>query len=286
MAIIYALCCLAFAAFNDFVFKLFANNSEASTEHKSCGTFVAIVGLIEVLGLSWLINDVSDWNATIIWGFTSGFLSVISNMLLIESMRYQSAGISSTIFRLNMVLVVIGGYLLFNEPLTCLLIIGIACAALSIIAFIPPSNNNVQIAHKTAMGFTLALVACILRAIMSLSYKGAFTHGADVNGVTVITGVSWIIGGLAFALIRDRHLSFPNKNEWTIGIVSGALVCGIVFFMARMNAYGNASIVNPIAQMSFLGTFILSALFLHEQVTLKKLVAILLGCAAIICLTV
>ena len=55
--------------------------------------------------------------------------------------------------------------------------------------------------------------------------------------------------------------------------------------MARMNATGNASVVNPIAQMSFLGTFALSAIFLKEKMTPKKICALLLGIAAIIFLT-
>ena len=287
MAIIYALCCLGFAAFNDFVFKLFANRSEASTERKSCGTFVMIVGLTEVLLLVWLIRDVADWKASLLWGTVSGLLSVVSNILLIESMRFQSAGISSTIFRLNMVLVVIGGFLLFDEPMTVQLIIGIICAALAIIAFIPGGADTASgDVRKVRLGFAMALVACLLRALMALSYKGAFSHGSDVNVVSVVTGGCWVVGGPIFSLMRERRLTLPSKGEWLIGVVSGVLVCGILFFMARMNACGNASIVNPIAQMSFLGTFVLSVVFLHEKMTLKKLLALILGCAAIVCLTI
>ena len=286
MAIIYALCCLGFAAFNDFVFKLFANRSEASAERKSCGTFVAIVGMVEVLILVWLIRDVENWRASLVWGTIGGLLSVISNILLIESMRFQSAGISATIFRLNMVLVVIGGFLLFDEPMTIQLIVGIIAAALAIIAFIPRgSDSGSSDVRKARIGFAMALVACLLRALMALSYKGAFSHGSDVNVVSVVTGLCWVVGGPVFSLIRERRVSLPTKGEWFIGVVSGVLVCGILFFMARMNACGNASVVNPIAQMSFLGTFVLSVVFLHEKMTMKKLLALVLGCAAIVCLT-
>jgi drug/metabolite transporter (DMT)-like permease len=213
-------------------------------------------------------------------------MSVISNILLIESMRFQSAGISSTIFRLNMVLVVIGGFLLFDEPVTVQLVIGIFAAALAIIAFIPRgSDSGSSDVKKARLGFAMALVACLLRALMALCYKGAFSHGSDVNVVSVATGVCWIIGGPVFSLLREHRITLPSKGEWFIGTVSGVLVCGILFFMARMNECGNASVVNPIAQMSFLGTFVLSVLFLHEKMTRKKLLALLLGCAAIVCLT-
>ena len=284
-AIIYALCCLGFAAVNDFVFKLFANRSEASSERKSCGTFVTIVGLTEVIILVWLIHDVENWRASIIWGTVGGLLSVVSNILLIESMRFLSAGISSTIFRLNMVMVVIGGCLFFNERRSPQLFIGIIVAALAVIAFIPrKADSGSSDVRKARLGFVIALVACFLRALMALSYKGAFSNGGDVNVVSVITGLCWVVGGPVFSLFRERRVTMPTKGEWLIGIVSGILVCGILFFMARMNKYGNASVVNPIAQMSFLGTFVLSVVFLHEKMTLKNALALALGCAAIVCL--
>ena len=48
MAITYAFCCLFFSALNDFIFKLFANNSASGggAKKRSCGMFVSIVGLI------------------------------------------------------------------------------------------------------------------------------------------------------------------------------------------------------------------------------------------------
>ena len=287
MAIVYAFCCLLFAAVNDFVFKLFANHSQASADRKSCGGFVTLVGLVEVILLSPLIHDVADWKASLLWGLLGGFLSVASNILLIESMRFQSAGVSSTIFRLNMVLVVLGSFLFLGESMTWLVVTGVVCAALAVIAFIPgrSGSNGGSSPSRAGLGFCLALAACLLRALMSLSYKGAFTHGADVNVVTVVTGAWWVVGGPIFACVREHHVSLPDRSEWIIGLTSGVLVCGIVFFMARMNACGNASIVNPIAQMSFLGTFLLSAVFLKERFTARKVVAILLGCVAILCLT-
>ena len=67
--------------------------------------------------------------------------------------------------------------------------------------------------------------------------------------------------------------------------VSGLLVAGIVFFMAQSLALAKASIVLPIAQMSFLGTLTLSAIFLKERLTFPKILGILCGIAAILLLS-
>ncbi|MBR5838339.1 MAG: DMT family transporter [Victivallales bacterium] len=291
MAITYAFCCLFFSALNDFIFKLFANSSsgEGGTKKRSCGLFVSIVGLIWfafTIGLPH--KEGTTLQATLLWGFISGFFSLVGNILLIESMGYQSAGVSSTIYRLNMVLVVIGAFLFLGEPLTPTIVAGVVCAFVAVMAFIPKrtAETAVQDAAKAKLGFTLAVLASVLRACMGLSYKYAFSHQADVNGVTALNAFCWLAGGVLYSLIREHKLSLPTKHDWLIGLTSGIFVSGIVFFMAWMNACGNASVVNPIAQMSFLGTFLLSAIFLKEKMTKQKMIAVLFGIVAIIFLTI
>ncbi|MBO7619693.1 MAG: DMT family transporter [Victivallales bacterium] len=291
MAITYAFCCLFFSALNDFIFKLFANSSsgEGGTKKRSCGLFVSIVGLIWfafTIGLPH--KDGTTLQATLLWGAISGFFSLVGNILLIESMGYQSAGVSSTIYRLNMVLVVIGAFLFLGEPLTPTIVAGVVCAFVAVMAFIPKrtAETAAQDAAKAKLGFTLAVLASVLRACMGLSYKYAFSHQADVNGVTALNAFSWLAGGVLYSLIREHKFSLPTKHDWLIGLTSGIFVSGIVFFMAWMNACGNASVVNPIAQMSFLGTFLLSAIFLKEKMTKQKMIAVLFGIVAIIFLTI
>jgi drug/metabolite transporter (DMT)-like permease len=291
MAITYAFCCLFFSALNDFIFKLFANSSsgEGGTKKRSCGLFVSIVGMVWfafTIGLPH--KDGTRLQATLLWGAISGIFSLVGNILLIESMGYQSAGVSSTIYRLNMVLVVIGAFLFLGEPLTPTIVAGVVCAFVAVMAFIPKrtAETAAQDAAKAKLGFTLAVLASVLRACMGLSYKYAFSHQADVNGVTALNAFCWLAGGVLYSLIREHKLSLPTKHDWLIGLTSGIFVSGIVFFMAWMNACGNASVVNPIAQMSFLGTFLLSAIFLKEKMTKQKMIAVLFGILAIIFLTI
>ena len=187
-----------------------------------------------------------------------------------------------------MVLVVIGAFLFLGEPLTPTIVAGVVCAFVAVMAFIPKrtAETAAQDAAKAKLGFTLAVLASVLRACMGLSYKYAFSHQADVNGVTALNAFCWLAGGVLYSLIREHKLSLPTKHDWLIGLTSGIFVSGIVFFMAWMNACGNASVVNPIAQMSFLGTFLLSAIFLKEKRTKQKMIAVLFGIVAIIFLTI
>ena len=280
MAVIYAFCCLAFAACNDFVFKLFTRHA------RSKGQFVTLVGICWFLALAGLPrNPESSWKMTLLWGGISGFFSVSSNILLIEAMARQSAGLCSTIFRLNMVLVVLGATLFLNETLNLLQWCGIAFAVAAVLAFLPRKNDGETASQNDRMiGFAMVLGAALLRAGMGLSYKYGFLQGADQNGVAAANSIFWIFGGLLYAFLVERNFKKPDKLLLGYGTLSGVLVSGIVFFMAASLKLGNASIVLPIAQMSFLGTLLLSVLFLKEKVDILKIIAVFCGTAAILLL--
>ena len=281
MAVIYAFCCLACAACNDFIFKL-------STRHvRSKGQFVTLVGICWFFALAFLPrNPESSWTMTLLWGSISGFFSVTSNILLIEAMARQSAGICSTIFRLNMVLVVLGATLFLSETLIPLQWGGIILAILAVLAFLPRKSEAESTSKDTrTIGFIMVLAAALLRAGMGLSYKYGFLQGADQNGVAAINSIFWILGGIIYALAAEHNFQLPDKKSLGFGVLSGLLVSGIVFFMAASLKIGNASIVLPIAQMSFLGTLFLSVIFLKEKLDMRKIAAVICGTAAILLLT-
>jgi len=131
----------------------------------------------------------------------------------------------------------------------------------------------------------MAVTACVLRAGMSLAYKYGLSHGTDVNILTIANALCWVFGGCIYALLREHRITLPGKQDLQIGAVSGFFISGVLYFMARMNACGNASVVNPIAQMSFLVTFVLSVLFLKEKLDARKVIAVVLGCIAVLFLS-
>lgn len=274
MAVFFAFCCLACAAVNDFVFKLFAR------KERSRGMFVALVGAVWLSALLFFPCDFEEnLSATLFWGTVSGIFSVAGNLLLIEAMGRESAGVCATVYRLNLVLVVIGAYLFLGENLNGLQAAGVVLAILAILAFFPGGRLHL------ASGFLMVAVAAAMRAGMGLSYKYGFLHGADRNGVVLVNALLWIAGGLLYAYFRENKLRLPNRKLLAYGMLSGVGVLGIVLFMALSLQYGAANVVLPIAQMSFLGTLGLSVLFLKERMTRRKTAAAACGVAAVLLLS-
>ena len=132
-------------------------------------------------------------------------------------------------------------------------------------------------AHVAFFGGLAVLIVCLLVLNSSVGANWVIT-------ACVIVGIVASFGGLLYAFLVERNFKFPDKLLLGYGALSGVLVAGIVFFMATSVNLGNASIVLPIAQMSFLGTLLLSVLFLKEKVDILKIIAVLSGTAAILLL--
>ena len=281
MALIFALSCCLCAAVNDFVFRLYARKS------RSRGAYVLIIGLVwTATFLLFLKFDFTCWKATLLWGIISGLFSVVANILLIEGMSHNDAGICSTIYRLNLVVVVFGAFILLGETVTFIKLLGILFAITAIIMFFLDSPHGGH-SNKAKLGFYLVGIAAILRAGMGLSYKYAFMEGADRNTLLVINGVLWIISGAVYAIYREKHLGEKfGKKSWIYGIISGFLVCGIVLFMALALQHGDAAVVLPLAQMSFIATCGFGILFLKEKLSFKKALGILAGILCILCMSI
>lgn len=279
MAVIFALCCLACSAINDFIFKLFADRP------MSRGVFFSIIGVVLSLAMVPTLNCQAfsdNLTNTLLWGCAAGFFSIVGNVLLIEAMAKLSAGICSTIYRLNLIFVVPGAMFFFGEKLTLPQVGGVVAAILAILLF---SFSTLCGEKKSSLvGMVIIISAALLRAGMGLSYKQALLTGVEESSLVFINGLFWIFGGLIYAKIKDGSIKLPGKAVLGFGALSGVFVCGIVFFMAKALQAGGAGIVLSIAQMSFLGTLLLSVLILKEKLEKFKIAGVICGTAAILLL--
>jgi hypothetical protein len=66
----------------------------------------------------------------------------------------------------------------------------------------------------------------------------------------LVISASWIVGGGIYALAKDRRLTFTREKA-RYAALSGTLVFLIVYFLMRAVEQGEASVVIPIANMSF-----------------------------------
>jgi drug/metabolite transporter (DMT)-like permease len=277
----FALLSFLFAGLNDIVFKRYSL-SGASRGMLVLGIGIAWTALQAVvfgLGADPLTFDAT----TVAFGAAAGALLVISNILLLESFTRVDLSLGSTIYRLNTVAVVVLSSLLLDERIGAAKAGGIA---LGVAAVVLLSQRPAW--HPQAQGHAFFVAAVIAAALLRAGYgvltrKAMLAH-ASPKPLLILVSCSWIVGGGVYALVKDRRLRFTREKAGYAAL-SGTFVFFIVYFLMRAVEHGEASVVIPIANMSFVVALALSLATGMEKLTARKVLAVSIAVSAIVLLS-
>lgn len=290
----FALAGMACAAVNDLVFKKFADG------RRPVGLYMTVIGGV------WcgVFLSLASWREGLpaplparFWACAAGAgaCSALANLLLIEGMARNEAGVSAALYRLNLVPASLMAFAWLGEALTVPKLAGIVLAAGAVLCFWSAASefrpDPREAGHPLApchgrralLGLGLVSLAALLRAGMGIVTKlGMADYAAQRNLFLAVNGMAWILTGLLVQAFRDgRHSGaegrIVRRETYAFGAVSGALVCGIVLFMALALSGGDASVVLPIMQLSFVATAVGGILFLDEALTNRKALGFLLA---------
>ena len=109
-------------------------------------------------------------------------------------------------------------------------------------------------------------------------------HNADPDLMLLIVALCWIIGGVLYAAFKENKILFTIKKA-LYSLISGILVFLIVNFLMLALEYGEASVVIPIANMSFIIALAVSVTLKMEKLTMLKIAAIISAFVSIIFLS-
>jgi drug/metabolite transporter (DMT)-like permease len=273
--ITFALMSLVIAGLNDVVFKRY------SLKDRSRGMYIFGIGVIWTLlqaGHTVMSDTPLQWSpATIGFGLAAGILLTLSNILLLESFTHIAVSFGSTIYRLNTIGVVLLSTSILGENLPLFKIVGIllGLAAVSLLYHRDTGHTH----DRTFILFAgLAVIASLLRACYGVVSKAGLTQHADGGAMLLLIALCWIIGGACYAKLHEKRIRFTGK-KMVYSLISGVLVFLIVNFLMLALKHEEASIVIPIANMSFIVALLVSTVLKMEKLTARKLFA--LGCAAV-----
>lgn len=276
-AVLFALMSMSFAGVNDVVFKRYA------LSERSRGTYLFGIGCVwmalNAAGAIALHSTEYRLNFTglsILAGLVGGALLALSNLCFIESLARIHVSLGATIYRLNTIGVVLLSVLLMGESLGMLRAIGIALGVLSVLLLYERGHGaNVQI---DLFFFGIAVAAAVLRAAFALLAKWAVGAGADARVILALAPLAWIAIGASYAHMRAGSIRFTLKKA-QYALASGVLIAfvagGLMFAIER----GDASLVVPIANLSFVVSLLISVSLGMERMSVRKLLA--LGCAGL-----
>jgi drug/metabolite transporter (DMT)-like permease len=274
-AIGFALVSLLFAGVNDVVFKRY------SRQVRSRGMFILGIGIVwgilQLLALVIQGQQVDLATPTLAFGIAAGVMVTLSNLLLLESLTHLDVSLGSTIYRLNTVGVVILSFIFLGEPMHPVKLLGIGFGVIAVLYLYRDRPAHIEV-HALSLFFWLAVSASVLRAGFGVTFKAGLSQGGHAPTMMLIAALSWIIGGFCYAWLRERRIRITRK-KLGYSALSGVLVFVIVNSLTLALERGQASIVVPIANLSFIVALALSVAMKMERFTMPKTLATV--CAAV-----
>ena len=276
-AITFALLSLFSAGCLDVSFKRYSRKA------RSRGIYLAICGVTwTALQITYFVsqNVALIFNfVTLIYGSAAGIILALANLLLIESLTALNLSMGSTIYRLNTVAVVFLSLIILAEPMNALKSLGVIMAIAAV--WMLHERADYQ-ALQSGLGvfIWIAIIASALRGIFAIIAKLGMAAGAHSDTALLIYAISWILAGLIYAIWREDNIRVTTPKI-AYGVISGTLLCMTANFVILAIARGDVSTVVPIANLSFVVAFCLSAAFGMELFTRRKAGALVSATAAI-----
>ena len=276
-AITFALLSLFSAGCLDVSFKRYSKKA------RSRGIYLAICGVTwTALQITYFVsqNVALIFNfVTLIYGLAAGIILALANLLLIESLTALNLSVGSTIYRLNTVAVVFLSLIILAEPMNALKSLGVIMA-IAAVWMLHERADYQTLQSGLGVFIWIAIIASALRGIFAIIAKLGMAAGAHSDTALLIYAISWIPAGLIYAIWREDNIRVTTPKI-AYGVISGTLLCMTANFIILAIARGDVSTVVPIANLSFVVAFCLSAAFGMELFTRRKAGALVSATAAI-----
>ena len=215
------------------------------------------------------------------WGMVAGVLVFVALYNFARSLTSGAVSIVAPVFRLSFAITVALAVWLLDERLTGWKLAGLAASLVAVWLLL--AGGPASAPRATTSSVLRVLVATVAMGVVSLVYKlGAIAGGSPA---TVLAGQASVFLPLAtlFAFRRDRGFH-PPPGAWRQSAMAAVLLLfGLVMLVAGLER-GEASVLVPVAQMSFVVTAGLGFVFLREPLTLRKGFGLAFAIAALICL--
>ena len=278
----YALLSLLAAGVLDVVFARYSGT------HRVTGAYLVAIGVVVIVGQSIALTvarvPLAFDAGGALWGLFAGAVVMLANALLIESLAGINVSLGSTIYRLNTIAVVIFAVAFFREALTVPKLAGVPLGLVAVILLYQRGGRGGDDRLLLASVW-IAIGASLLRAAFGIVSKIGLADGIDPFVFMLYVGTGWTLAATIYGMLRRHRSAPPLREVLPYAFVSGTLICLVASFLLLGLRTGEASIVIPIANMSFVVALLISSASAMERFTVRKLLAVASAGLAITLLT-
>jgi drug/metabolite transporter (DMT)-like permease len=220
-----------------------------------------------------------DVHGSAVWGSLAGLFSLVAFYNFARSLKDGAVSTNAPIFRLNFTLTAAMAIILLGETFTLTKAGALACALVAVwLLLAEPGAVRGQIGLAS---LTRVLIATVAMAFANLFYKIGLQHGALPE--TMVAAQAWAFSSLATVLcvVQEKRLRLMPQ-VWPYSTPAAfALLIGFILLLHGL-ALGSASVLVPVAQMSFVFTAIVGVLLFGEKLNGRKRFGLLIATAAFI----
>ena len=210
------------------------------------------------------------------YGFLNGLLAFCAFLLLLYALRLGEAVSLVPIVRLNFVVTSLLTIYFVGESLDLNKAIAIGLAVCAILA----GGARVAAVAQRRRALLMAIGAMLCFGFIGLFYKLGLRAGATPTAMVVAQSLGTFVLALPFAMWRRDRLPRRGIPLW-LPLVCGVLLSASYVALSIAFTYGEAVVVAPIAQLSFVLTGVLAVILLRERLTARKIIAVLCASLAV-----
>lgn len=248
-----------------------------------------LTALLLVLASGALRSDLAAWK----YGPACGLVGFAAYYCFLRSLKSGQVSVHTMVFRLSFVLTAFLAVLFLGEAVTPRKVLGLGAAAAAVAALAALPSPGLSKGRKRpgrpaqpseggrGLGFALAALACL--GTLSFFYKLAAREGVPASALIFIQFSFFSPSAMAYAAIRRRFLWHPTSVAH--GLAAGVLLSLALILLVSALGRGEAGVLVPINQMSFVLTAVLAVPWFGEAWTTRKTAAVLLATGAVFLLS-
>jgi len=267
-----ALICLACLGVSDFLYRF------GQRYGLKPGPFMLIQNLayiVTALIISSLLGELS-FSPALALGIVNGIMAFTAFLFILLALKDGEATALVPIIRLNFAVTGVLTVVFLAEPLTGPRIVAVCLVGLAILLMGP----GLKAALGSMRPLAFALGAMLLFGFIGLLYKFALRAGATPGAMVFAQSLGVFIMAAPYAIYRKEKFEFSGGSFW-VPVICGVLTSVSYVALATAFTYGDAVVVAPIAQLSFVLTALLAIVFLGERPGTRKIFGLGAAVAAV-----
>jgi drug/metabolite transporter (DMT)-like permease len=226
---------------------------------------------------AWLTGTLHPQLSTL-WGGLAGFFLFIALFNFTRSLQNGAVSTNAPIFRLNFTITAALAILLLGETFNTAKATALLCALIAVWLLL--ADAGAQSGKSSSPSLGRVLVATVAMALTNLFYKIGLQNGTGPE--TMVAAQAWVFCSLAtiFGLLGGNGFRVP-RGIWLYAASAAVALFGAFITLMHGLALGPASVLVPVAQMSFVFTALFGAALFRERLDAKKYAGLAIAAAAL-----